>query len=78
MQHLNVGLYVASLSNTSSAGNSSRPDAHKPVALLVFAEHAREIITSEVALWLTQVGRNPRSRAPRLCLLHAGPLFPVI
>jgi hypothetical protein len=57
MQHAaaSIGLPVASLSNSSRSSNSSA-EVHKPVALLVFAEHAREIVTSEVAIWLTQVG----------------------
>jgi len=78
MQHLNVGLPVASLSSAirSNSSDSSDTEIHRPVALLVFAEHAREIITSEVAIWLTQVeiqkrgaqspkkGPRPRSLLP--------------
>lgn len=31
------------------------PPADRPVALLIFGEHAREIITTDTGLWLSKV-----------------------
>jgi len=45
-----TSLPVATLTDFTKPGNDTRP-----VAVLVFAEHAREPITSEVAIWLSKV-----------------------
>ncbi len=57
----NTGTQLAVAHITATADAHAPPRSPRPVVLLVFGEHAREVITSEVAVWLLRLLTDERS-----------------